>query len=233
MGTNPVSQKTKVALVFDDGFTQSCLKIAELFEKRGLCATCAVLVDHENFMPAFPKGDFTLWNALQARGHIIHPHGWDHTDLTAIPYEKAVSMIDACLDYFSKHLENFDPASAIYHATYNRMTPELCGYLLTKVKAVRSTGPLGTVGTGMNHEPELDSRVFTCSWHGPDPCDEHLLSALAEAERVQPRLFFYMLHGLDDEGWGPIRSHALERAVDFIQASPALDYWDMRHPMLE
>lgn len=226
MGTNPVRQKSKVALVFDDGFTRSCLKIAELFEKRGLRATYAVLVDHENFMPAFPKGDFALWNALQARGHIIHPHGWDHADLTAIPHDEAVSRIDACLDYFSKHLENFDPAAAIYHATYNRMTPELCAYLLTKVRAVRCTGRVGAVGTGMNHEAELASRILTCTWHGPDPCDDHVLKSLAEAERRQPRLFLTMLHGLDDEGWGPIRSEALERALDFIQASAILEYQD-------
>ncbi len=227
MGTNPVNPRTKVSLVFDDGFTQSCLKVADCFEKRGLSATFAVLVEHKTFMPAFHKGEFSLWNTLQARGHIIHPHGFDHTDLTSIPHEHAVSRIDACLEYFSKHLDYFEPASTIYHATYNRTTPELNAYLLTKVRAVRSTGLLGTIGNGMNHDAELERRVLSCAWHGPDHCDEHLLASLVEAERVQPRLFLYMLHGLDEEGWGPIRSQALERALDFIEASPMLEYWNL------
>jgi peptidoglycan/xylan/chitin deacetylase (PgdA/CDA1 family) len=219
---------TKVGLIFDDGFAKSCLKTADVFEARGLRATYAVLVNHDGFMPKFPKGDFALWNELQARGHVIHPHGYDHTDLTAISHQHAVEKIDACLKYFAGHLEGFDPAQSIYHATYNRSTPELDACLLTRVRAVRTTGREGRVGSGMNGRVDLARRLLTCAWHGPGYCDFHLQDTLGEAESKQPELLLYMLHGLDEEGWGPIRTAGLERALDYILASPRLQYTSLK-----
>src|SRR5680860_607644 len=207
---------TKVSLVFDDGFVKSCLQIADIFESRELCATFAVLVDHKGFMPDFPKGDFALWKDLQDRGHIIHPHGYDHTDLSEIPFEEAKEKIDTCLHYFENHLVNFNPKKSVYHLTYNRSTPEVDTYLLSKVGAIRTTGLRGKVRSGMNGKSEIDKRIYNCAWYGPEHCDEHLISTIKLAEKERPELMMYMLHGLGDEGWGPIHADALEEALDYV-----------------
>ncbi|GAB1855492.1 hypothetical protein MHTCC0001_03260 [Flavobacteriaceae bacterium MHTCC 0001] len=219
---------TQVSLVFDDGFEKSCHQITEIFEKRDLKATLAVLVNHDGFMVDFPKGDFDLWNALKKRGHIIHPHGYDHTDLSKIPFEEAKAKIDQCLDYFDEYLEGFDASKSIYHLTYNRSTPEVDNYLLTKCRAIRTMGIEGEVGSGMNNENEIKTRIFNCSWHGPEHCDDHLMKTLKKAEKEQPKHFMYMLHGLDDEGWGPIHANALENILDYIIQSENLEYNDLR-----
>lgn len=220
---------TKVSLVFDDGFTASCHKIASIFEVRGLRACFAVLVEHDGFMPDFPKADFELWNALQERGHTIHPHGFDHTDLTAVSHSEAVDLIDRCLASFEENLKGFDASKVIYHLTYNKSTPEVDEYLLGKVAGIRTTGLLGEVGTGVNGAEELETRVYTCSWDGPDCCDEHLMSTLKSAVEQNPALMMYMLHGLDEEGWGPISTAGLERALDFIIENPSLEYTALKN----
>ena len=219
---------TRVSFVFDDGFTASCLKVAEIFEARNLHATFAVLADNNNFMPNIPKGNFSLWNDLQARGHTIHPHGFDHSDLSKIQYSKAVEKIDACLTYFTTHLSGFSPTNCIYHTTYNRTTPEIDAYLLSKVRAIRSNGPDGRVGSGLNCLENMRQRILTCSWHGPTQCDKHFWSTLLNAEKQQPALFLYMMHGVDNEGWGPVHSGTLLRSLDYILTSPSLIYSDLK-----
>ncbi|MEM6884243.1 MAG: polysaccharide deacetylase family protein [Verrucomicrobiota bacterium] len=216
--------QTHVSFIFDDGFTKSCLQVAEIFEARNLSATFAVLVDHEGFMPDFPKGDFKLWNELLERGHEIHPHGWDHSDLSQIPFDEATQKIDDCLNYFTENVTGFQAASTVYHLTYNRSTPEVDAYLLERVKAIRTTGPEGEPGDGLSTADSLSSRQFGCAWQGPDHCDGHLRASLKTAASSDAKHFCYMLHGLDDEGWGPIHRDALEDILDSIQNSDQLVY---------
>jgi peptidoglycan/xylan/chitin deacetylase (PgdA/CDA1 family) len=220
----PETARTRVAFVFDDGFTASCERVARIFEARGLAAVFAVLVHHDGFMPAFPKGDFGLWNELQARGHVIHPHGLDHSDLTKVPHAEAVAKIDACLAAFGEKLNGFDPARAIYHFTYNRSTPALDAHLLGKVRAIRTMGIAGEPGTGCNSAAALARRVLTSAWHGPDACDEHLRATLRRAAAERPALMLYLLHGLDGEGWGTLGSATLERILDELVTSEIFVY---------
>src|SRR6516225_5224802 len=101
-----------VTLSFDDGFIKSNLKIAEIYEKFGLSACFNVVATgHEPGFKApdiwhvgFPKGNFELWNALQARGHEIMPHGLKHADKGRLPFDKAKSFIERCLKIFEKNL---------------------------------------------------------------------------------------------------------------------------------
>jgi len=214
-----------VSFVFDDGFTDSCLKVAEMFEARGLSATFAVLVNHDGFMVDFPKGDFALWQELLERGHEIHPHGWDHADLSKLSFEEAVQRIDKCLAHFAEHLDGFVAANAVYHLTYNRSTFEVDQYLLQRVCAIRTTGSEGIPGDGLNHKDDLKRRTFGCAWQGPEVCDEHLLQHLKRAGSSPDAAHFcYMLHGLDLEGWGPVSRLGLTRALDTIMESSNLTY---------
>jgi hypothetical protein len=75
----------------------------------------------------------------------------------------------------------------------------------------------------MNGQAELDKGIYTCAWHGPDHCDTHLMDTLKQAEIEKPELLVYMLHGLDDEGWGPIHAKGLESALDYCIASDSLE----------
>lgn len=214
---------TQASFIFDDGFKQSCLRIVDLFEARGLRATFAVMADPSGFLDEFPKGDFVMWNEFQARGHGIHPHGLDHSDLSAIPFEQATAKIDECFSRFGDQLEGFDPSATPYHLTYNRSTADVDRYLLERVRAIRTCGD-GEPTDGLSHEGDLSRRTFGCTWHGPDYCDDHLLASLQHAEGSASPLFLYMMHGLDGEGWGPIRESGLQKALDFVEQSDTLTY---------
>ncbi|MEO0793867.1 MAG: polysaccharide deacetylase family protein [Verrucomicrobiota bacterium] len=230
---NDHPQPIPVSFVFDDGFTASCLKIADVFESRGLRATFAVLVDHDGFMPDFPKGDFQLWNELLDRGHEIHPHGLDHSDLTTISHEDADRMIDDCLNFFQENLSDFKVADTVYHLTYNRSTPSIDSHLLNRVAAIRTNGKTSKSGTGLNTLNDLSSRIIKCTGHGPGHCDEHLQQCLSHAEESNAAQFCYMLHGLDNEGWGPISQQGLEESLDTILVSNRLFYQPIGSFVLE
>jgi peptidoglycan/xylan/chitin deacetylase (PgdA/CDA1 family) len=78
-----------VSVSFDDGLERSNLKIADIYEQFGLstCFNVIALGHARDFEPpdtyheGCPKGNFNLWNELQARGHEIKPHGLLHHNL--------------------------------------------------------------------------------------------------------------------------------------------------------
>jgi len=181
-------------------------------------------VNHDGFMTDYAKGDFELWNALQARGHQIHPHGFDHADLSVMPFDEVVGKISDCLQYFQEHLKAFDPANVIYHMAYNRSTEEIEHLLLKSVAAVRTNRTETVLGHGLHRADELESRILRFSGHGPDHCDEHLKNCLQRAEGTDAVLFGYFMHGLDDEGWGPIHADALKWSLDYVLNSDNLHY---------
>ena len=128
-----------LTLSFDDGFRRSSLRTAQLFERHGLRAEFNVL--------AAPSGggigDFGLWNELQARGHVIQPHGYNHTDKSKIPLAEAQGLIRRCLDVFGDRLAGFNPKAAIFNFPYNASTPELEEWLPTVVRAFRTVARSG------------------------------------------------------------------------------------------
>jgi len=79
-----------LTLSWDDGFLKSSLKTAEIYERYGLRAEFNVIATAhlpDNALPANMQpgqrwgaafGDFALRNDLQARGHVIQPHGYRH-----------------------------------------------------------------------------------------------------------------------------------------------------------
>ena len=82
---------TKIALVFDDGYAKSCVAVADLFERYRLRAVFAVLAEPAEFLPNL--GDWPLWNELAGRGHLIHPHGYNHDSLPDMPFDDAVRSL--------------------------------------------------------------------------------------------------------------------------------------------
>ena len=204
-----------ISLSFDDGFERSNLRIAEIYETFGLSACFNVLafeeVDGEKVSDPYHnwrKGDFRLWNALQRRGHEIMPHGLIHHNLANMPLADAQRSITRCLDVFEQELEGFQRTEAVYNFAYNASTPEIEAWLPGMVKAFR------TGGDGINPRPYRGLVRLTTSAYGPDNCEKHLDEQIDRLFAQPSGWLIYNTHGLDEEGWGPIRAVYLEKLLE-------------------
>jgi len=200
-----------ISLSFDDGFERSNIKIAEIYEKFGLSACFNVLalghgpgIDSHDAYHDFPKGDFELWNKLQARGHEIMPHGLTHHNLAQMPLEQAQYSITRCLEIFEQELEHFDSKEAVFNFAYNASTLEIEAWLPAVARAFR------TGGDAINPLPYPGQVKLTTSGYGPENCEGHLEEHIAKLLARPSGWLIYNVHGLDDEGWGPIRAEYLE-----------------------
>lgn len=197
-----------LTLTWDDGFSASMLKLAAIYEKFGLRAEINVLArphDTSEAWLASPMGDFGLWNELQARGHVIQPHGVDHTNKAQIPLADAQARILRCLDIFSAELDGFDARRTIFNFPYNASTPEIEAWLPSVVRAFR------TGHTALNPLPGPGTtKITTSGWADAEPWLHTCVQQLVDAPEGW---LVYNAHGLDGEGWGPIRSTVLERVL--------------------
>jgi peptidoglycan/xylan/chitin deacetylase (PgdA/CDA1 family) len=213
-----------VTLSFDDGFKKSSLRIAEIYEKFGLAAFLNVIatghlktfVPPDEYHVGYPKGDFGLWNELAARGHEIMPHGFRHANKQKLPFEQSTDLITRCLDIFSKELKGFNQSEAIFNYPYNASTPELESWLPTVVKAFR------TGGEGINPLPYQGQVKLTCTAYGPENCEHHLDQQIELLLSKPSGWLIYNTHGLNEEGWGPIRSDYLEALLERLLMTPSI-----------
>ena len=201
-----------VTLSFDDGFRKSNLEIAEIYERFGLRACMNVLAAPEELVSeqeewGTDRGGFELWNELQARGHEIMPHGYSHANKREIGFEKAKASIVRCLEVFTQKLDGFDPAEAVFNFPYNQSTPELEEWLPAVVRGFR------TSGGGLNPLPHPGMVKLTTTGVGPGNCEWHITEQI-ELLMSQPEGWLvYNTHGLEEEGWGPIRASYLEQLL--------------------
>jgi peptidoglycan/xylan/chitin deacetylase (PgdA/CDA1 family) len=207
-----------VTLSFDDGFERSSIRTAEIFERHGLAAELNVIAaghsgkPNEKWHRKWRKGDFSLWNDLAARGHHVMPHGYGHVNKAEVPLAEAQRLIDACLDVFRAELAGFEASEASFAFPYNRSSPELEDWLGTRVRAFR------TGGDAVIPLPRPGQQRVTCTSFGPGCCDEHLADTIESFLAGEPGWLCYNLHGLDDEGWGPVGSDTLDRLLDQLLA---------------
>jgi hypothetical protein len=202
-----------VTLSFDDGFRRSSLETAEIFERFGLSAAINVVArghlgePHEEWHTRWPKGDFGLWNELQARGHEIMPHGLVHANKSELPFTDSKRLIEMCLEVFADELDGFDATQAVFAFPYNASTPELEAWLVEVVRGFR------TGGEPIMAPPHAGQTKISCTSFGPEPCDEHLEGLVKELLARPSGWLCYNLHGLDGEGWGPLSASTLERLL--------------------
>lgn len=205
-----------VSLSFDDGFAKSFRQIAQIYEKFSLSACFNIIATghyrntevKDDYMHEGQLGDFTLWNELQDRGHEVMPHGYRHAHLADMPLEEAQALIRNCLDIFSKELRGFNPEKAVFNFPYNQSSPELEAWLPSVVMAFRTTGG------GINSLPGPGTVKITTTGFGPENCEAHLDKQIEKLLAQPDGWLVYNLHGLDEEGWGPIRATYLERLLD-------------------
>jgi peptidoglycan/xylan/chitin deacetylase (PgdA/CDA1 family) len=207
-----------VTLSFDDGFERSSIRTAEIFERHGLVAELNVLAAGHRMEPEddwhrrWRKGDFGLWNELEARGHRVMPHGYRHVNKAEVPLREAQRLIEACLDVFRAELAGFEASEATFAFPYNRSTPEIEAWLGGRVRAFR------TGGDPVMPLPRPGQQRVTCVGFGPEPCDDHLSAAIESFLAGPPGWLCYNAHGLDDEGWGPLGSDTLDRVLEDLVA---------------
>lgn len=221
-------KKHLFTLSFDDGFRRSSIKTAEMYEKYGLSACINVVATAHR--PGFrfpgseqspPCGDFGLWNELRARGHEVMPHGFRHARKSGMPFADAKDLILRCLDVFDRELRGFDRKAAVFNFPYNASTPELEAWLPTQVRAFR------TAGKALGPLPRRGQTKLTCESFGPGNCEAAIDRAVAALLAADSGWLIFNAHGLDDEGWGPLRATYLERllerlsSIDSLQILPA------------
>ncbi len=216
-----------LTLSFDDGFKKSSVKTAEIYERYKLsaCINVVASASMKDFRaPDYPdvaRGDFGLWNDLAARGHEIMPHGYKHANKRSLPLAEARDLILRCLDVMDKQLKGFDRKRAIFNFPYNASTPELEEWLPTQVRAFR------TGGGAINPLPHQGQTKLTCTSFGPGNCEAAIDREIERLLAKDSGWLIFNTHGLDDEGWGPIRASYLERllermlAIDTLEVLPA------------
>ena len=208
-----------VTLSFDDGFKKSTIKTVQIYEKYGLSARINVVATAHlktfklpNVYHRWPVGDFKLWNELKQRGHELMPHGYKHIDKASVPTDQAKQLILSCLEVFSRELDGFDPKQSIFVFPHNSSTPEIEKWLATKIRAFR------TGGGGMNPLPFKGQGKLTCSGFGPGNSEAHRDGEIKNHRPADSGWLNYNLHGLDDEGWGPVRAYYLDKLLDRLLA---------------
>ena len=213
-----------ITLSFDDGFRKSFARIAEIYEKHAVSACLNVVADgipEDEYIERWPLGDFTLWNELQRRGHEIMPHGYRHENLAKLPLEQAQESIRRCLGVFTEKLDGFDPKRAVFNFPYTASTPELERWLSSQVRAFR------TWGAAINAIPHPGQVKLTCINFGPGNCEAAIDREIEKLLAQESGWLIFNTHGLDEEGWGPIRASyldgLLERllALDTVEVLPA------------
>jgi peptidoglycan/xylan/chitin deacetylase (PgdA/CDA1 family) len=224
------SQATKTHILtfsFADGFKKSFIKLAEIHEQYGLKACLNIIAS--GHMPDFQAvdqwilpelmGDFTLWNELVKRGHEVMPHSWKHLNLAKQEPEEAKKLIAKCITYFEENLEGFNASKAIFNFPFNSSTPELDQYALTLVKAVRTRG-----NGAINPFPtKATTRVLGCSSHGPDLSDAWVEEKVNSFLAGPGGWLILNLHGLDNEGWGPLSTGYFTSLLERLIAVRHLD----------
>jgi peptidoglycan/xylan/chitin deacetylase (PgdA/CDA1 family) len=204
-----------VSLGFDDGFRKSFSRIARIYEQFSLSACFNIIASahmtdsqvQDDYARLDLMGDFGLWNELQDRGHEIMPHGYRHAHLADLPLGEAKALVLSCLDVFSDELRGFDPAKAVFNFPYNQSSPELEEWLPSVVMGYRTSGEV------INELPNATTVKVTTGGFGPGNSEQHLDRQLDDLLGRQKGWLVYNLHGLDEEGWGPIRESYLERLL--------------------
>lgn len=229
-------KKTHIlTLSFDDGFKKSFYAIADIHERYGLKACLNVIAT--GHLPGFSAGqwihhkqlgNFDDWNKLKLRGHELMPHSWDHKLLPDLPLEEAKENLDKCFEYFEDNLDGYTPEKTIYNFAYNASTPELDDHALKSAAAVRTGGWLVLKGTQFNALPADSRRLRLGCWsHGPDNADHFVQEHVSNFLKASGGWRILNLHGLDDEGWGPLSATFLDTLlkrlvkINHLDISPA------------
>jgi len=204
-----------ISLTFDDGFAKSAQMLAKIHGEFGLKASLNVIARGAD--PAFPapdewhnapRGSWELWNELSSQGHEINPHGYDHSDPNKLPPEENARRIDECIRIFQRSLKGFNPSQAVYACPYNATNPELESKLASSFRTYRAGG------NPVNPLPSTNTKRINCWSDGPGNADASTEALINRFLDSPGGWLVPAMHGLDEEGWGPLSSGFLRRLLE-------------------
>ncbi len=208
LGSKKARKTHIITFSFDDGFSKSFDKLADIHEEFGLKACFNVIAS--GHLPSFKAvdewilpelmGNFEQWNALAARGHEVMPHSWNHVNHAQIEVQEAKDLILKCLQYFDENLTGYKSSKAVFNFPFNSSTDELDQFTLQHVRAVRTSGQ----GAIKPFPDKNTNRVLGCSSHGPTLSDDWVDEKVNSFLSTSGGWLILNLHGLDNEGWGPV-----------------------------
>lgn len=232
----PATPKTHIiSLSFDDGFKKSFRRVVEIHENYGSKACLNVIAT--GHLPSFKgvdewilpelMGDFNDWNEFVSRGHEVMPHTWEHVKLTEVSFSEAKERLDKCFEYFSDNLDGYSNEKAVYNFAFNASNEELDLYCLEKVKAIR-TGHwvISKDDAFINDFPQAEYKDpirLGCIAHGPGIGDDFLEKEINTFLASAGGWFIVNLHGLDNEGWGPVTTDYYDSLLKRLVEIPNLD----------
>jgi peptidoglycan/xylan/chitin deacetylase (PgdA/CDA1 family) len=229
-----------MSLSFDDGFRESFHRAADIHEAHGLSACLNVIAS--GHLPSFKQvdqwilpelmGDFNDWNTLKQRGHEIMPHSWKHLNLAKQTSRKAKKLILKCLDYFEENLQGYRNEEAVFNFPFNASTPELEDFLLKRVLAVRSRmryrehylEPIPSTET---------AHYLVCSANGPDNIDDWVEKTVQDFLSSDGGWLILNVHGLDNEGWGPMTADYLDDLLGRMAKVPGMEVLPVGEAMMK
>lgn len=208
-----------VSLCFDDGFLATAGTVRRIFEARGLRASFCVLAAPQEVRDALiasrPLGDWAFWREAAAAGHEVAPHGWAHERLARTPLAKACASLDRTLEVFARELPGFEARKAVFHLAHLAAPEPVVEHLRGRVLGVRRA--VGRDALNALHGRATGADI-DCVTYG-EAVDERLLARLDRFVREETGWLVLVLHGVDGEGWGPVRSETLELALDRLMAA--------------
>ena len=95
---------------------------------------------------------------------------------------------------------HFKPKKAVFNYPFNASTDETNKHALTLVRAVRTWGD----GAVNPFPSKSTSKIIGCSSNGPNNIDEWVDRQVSDFLKLDGGWLVLNLHGLDNEGWGPI-----------------------------
>lgn len=210
-----------ITLSWDDGLQESSRKILDMFNRYNLKAEFNVVANYTltNRNGVFP--DFEFWSDVMRQGHIVQPHGYEHNNFTQMPYDQAISEIEKSIEIFSNYLYGFSMKDMIYTLPFNASNKALEEYFYTNNIRFR------THGSYINNLPTKNTLKLTTN--GGQNAEELFDIYLSELYKVKEGWLFYNVHGLDGEGFGPMRASFVEEKLkeildrDDIELLPAIE----------
>ena len=125
-----------------------------------------------------------------------------------------VTQFDAsgCPSRIAGELKGFDPKRSVFNFPYNSSTPELEKWLRGRVMAFL------TGGAAINALPHRGQVRLTCTSFGPGNCERAIDRQIEKLLERESGWLIFNTHGLDTEGWGPIRAGYLDRLLKRLTA---------------
>jgi peptidoglycan/xylan/chitin deacetylase (PgdA/CDA1 family) len=213
--------KRLLTLSFDDGFRDSCSRIAGIYEEFNQKASFNPIGGVGS--PGYtvpdewhnaPYGDWAQWKELAARGHEFNPHSWSHRNHAAMAPAEAQAEVERALAVFEKELPGFRRADAVYMFPYNRGGPEVEAFVSGQCRAFR------VGGEPFNPLPDPALKRLGSVTSNSGVCDAEVSYWIGEWLEREPSWLLFAAHGLNQEGWGPMTPDGLRRILDRVLKRP-------------